>query len=85
MYGDYLKREETYIKHTREKLHGERDVLEKELHEANEVLAHADSLRGVHTKDSAEVGELVKVRGEMGTIRRERDDLARNRSFRRND
>lgn len=77
LYGDYLIREETYIKHTREKLHNEKENLEKELHEANEALAHADSLRGVQTKDSAEVAELVKVRGEVGTVRRERDDLAR--------
>ncbi|MGB2580701.1 MAG: AAA family ATPase [Minisyncoccia bacterium] len=77
MYGDYLKREETYIKHTREKLHGEKEILERELHEANEALARADSLRGVQTKDSAEVAELVRVRAEMGAVRRERDDLAR--------
>ncbi len=77
MYGEYLKREETYIQHTREKLHGEKEGLERELHEANEALAHADSLRGVHTKDSAEVAELVHVRAEMGTVRRERDDLGR--------
>ena len=77
LYGDYLIREETYIKHTREKLHKEKEVLEKELHEANEALAHADSLRGVETKDSAEVAELVKVRSEMGAVRRERDDLGR--------
>ncbi|MFA5997141.1 MAG: AAA family ATPase [Candidatus Paceibacterota bacterium] len=77
LYGDYLIREETYIKHTREKLHKEKEVLEKELHVANEALAHADSLRGVQTKDSAEVAELVKVRSEMGAVRRERDDLGR--------
>ena len=77
MYGDYLIREETYIKHTREKLHGEKETLERELHEANEALAHADSLRGVHTKDSAEVALLVSVRAEMGAVRRERDDLGR--------
>ena len=77
MYGDYLVREETYIKHTREKLHGEKETLERELHEANEALAHADSLRGMHTKDSAEVAELVSVRAEMGAVRRERDDLGR--------
>lgn len=77
MYGDYLKREETYIKHTREKLHGEKETLELELHEANEALAHADSLRGVQTKDSTEVQELVNVRSEMGAVRRERDDLGR--------
>ena len=77
MYGDYLKREETYIKHTREKLHGEKETLEKELHVANEALAHADSLRGVQTKDSVEVAELVRVRAEIGTVRRERDDLGR--------
>ncbi len=77
MYGDYLKREETYIKHTREKLHGEKENLEKELNKANEALAHADSLRGVQTKDSAEVAELVKVRAEMGVVRRDRDDLGR--------
>ncbi|MFZ2303438.1 MAG: AAA family ATPase [Minisyncoccia bacterium] len=77
MYGDYLKREETYIQHTREKLQGEKENLERELHEANEALAHADSLRGVDTKDSAEVVELVHTRAEMGTVRRERDDLGR--------
>ncbi len=77
MYGDYLKREETYIKHTREKLHGEKENLENELHVANKALSHADSLRGVHTKDSREVAELVSVRAEMGTVRRERDDLGR--------
>ncbi|OHA79905.1 MAG: hypothetical protein A2747_01645 [Candidatus Yonathbacteria bacterium RIFCSPHIGHO2_01_FULL_44_41] len=77
LYGDYLVREETYIKHTREKLHGEKENLEKELHEANEALSRADSLRGVHTKDSVEVAELVRVRAEMGAVRRERDELAR--------
>lgn len=77
MYGDYLKREETYIKYTREKLHREKEILERELHEANEALAHADSLRGVQTKDSREVQELVNVRSEMGSVRRERDDLGR--------
>ena len=77
MYGEYLKREETYIQHTREKLYSEKDNLERELEEANEALAKADSLRGVHTKDSAEVAELVHVRAEMGTVRRERDDLGR--------
>ncbi|MBI5798887.1 MAG: AAA family ATPase [Candidatus Yonathbacteria bacterium] len=77
LYGDYLIREETYIKHTRKKLHGEKDALERELEEANESLAHADSLRGVQTKDSVEVSELVKVRAEMGSVRRERDDLGR--------
>ena len=77
MYGDYLIREETYIKHTREKLNSEKDNLEKELHEANEALAKADSLRGVQTKDSAEVAGLVQVRAEMGAVRRERDDLGR--------
>lgn len=77
LYGDYLIREETYIKHTRGKLHGERDTLEHELEEANEALVHADSLRGVETKDSAEVSELVRVRAEMGAVRRERDDRGR--------
>ncbi len=77
LYGDYLKREEVYLKHTREKLHGEKEDLERELHEANEALARADSLRGAHTKDSEEVAELVRVRSEMGTVRRERDDLGR--------
>src|SRR3989344_6008321 len=77
MYGEYLKREEAYIQCTREKLHGEKENLERELHEANEALAHADSLRGVQTKDSAEVAELVSVRSEMGAVRRERDDLGR--------
>ena len=77
LYGGYLIREETYIKHTREKLHGEKEQLEDELHEANEALAYADSLRGVQTKDSAEVAELVQVRAEMGAVRRERDDLGR--------
>ena len=77
LYRDYLKREETYIKHTREKLHGEKESLERELHEANEALAHADTLRGVQTKDSQEVAELVRVRGEMGSVRREKDDLGR--------
>ncbi|HAS84779.1 MAG TPA: hypothetical protein DCS23_01745 [Candidatus Yonathbacteria bacterium] len=77
MYGEYLKREEAYIQCTREKLHGEKENLERELHEANVALAHADSLRGVETKDSAEVAELVSVRSEMGAVRRERDDLGR--------
>lgn len=77
MYSEYLKREEIYIQHTREKLSTEKNDLEKELHEANEALAHADSLRGVQTKDSREVQELVSVRGEMGAVRRERDDLGR--------
>ncbi|MBI5400793.1 MAG: AAA family ATPase [Candidatus Yonathbacteria bacterium] len=77
LYGDYLIREETYIKHTRGKLHSEKESLEKDLREANEALAHADSLRGVQTKDSAEVAELVNVRSEMGAVRRERDDLGR--------
>ena len=77
LYGDYLTREETYIKHMREKLHSEKGTLENELHEANEALAYADSLRGVQTKDSAEVAELVQVRSEMGAVRRERDDLGR--------
>ncbi|MBI5078017.1 MAG: AAA family ATPase [Candidatus Yonathbacteria bacterium] len=77
LYGDYLIREETYIKHAREKLHGEKGNLERELHEANEALLRADSLRGVQTKESAEVSELVRVRSEMGAVRRERDDLGR--------
>lgn len=77
MYGEYLKREEAYIQCTRERLHGEKENLERELHEANEALAHVDSLRGVQTKDSAEVQELVNVRSEMGAVRRERDDLGR--------
>jgi len=77
MYGDYLKREETYIQHTREKLHSEKENLEKELREANALKPRADSLRGVHTKDSIEVSELVNVRAEMGAVRRDKDDLGR--------
>ena len=77
LYGEYLAREEAYLKHTRGTLHGEKETIEKELHEASEALVRADSLRGSHTKDSEEVAELVRVRAEMGTVRRERDDLAR--------
>ncbi|MFZ2832213.1 MAG: AAA family ATPase [Minisyncoccia bacterium] len=77
LYGEYLIREETYIKHTREKLHAEKENLEVELDRANEALAQADALRGVQTKDSAEVAELVQVRSQIGAVRRERDDLGR--------
>lgn len=77
LYGEYLKREELYIKATREKLHGEKEHLERELESVNTSLAHADSLRGTQSKDSVEVSELVTVRSEIGTLRRERDDLGR--------
>lgn len=77
LYGEYLAREEAYLKHTRTALHSEKETIEKELHDASEALVRADSLRGSHTKDSEEVAELVRVRAEMGTVRRERDDLAR--------
>lgn len=76
LYGDYLKREETYLKHTRETLHDEKQKLDHELSEIGAILAHAEELRGTKHTESAESVELMQVRQEMGGLRRERDALA---------
>ncbi len=76
LYGDYLKREETYLKHTRETLHTEKEKLDHELHAVEETLARAEELRGSKHTESAENTELMHVRQEMGNLRRERDALA---------
>jgi chromosome segregation protein len=76
LYGDYLKREETYLKHTRESLHIEKQELDHELQSAEETLAKAEQLRGTKHAESAENTELMQVRQEVGNFRRERDALA---------
>ena len=77
LYDEYLKREEAYLKHTREAQKIERETLEGELHTTNEELERAEALRGARHTESTEANELLRVRGELGNIRRERDELAR--------
>lgn len=77
LYGEYLAREEGYLKHTREALRVEREGLESELHQTNEALVRAEEVRGTRTEEMHEHRELLRVRGELGTLRRERDELGR--------
>jgi chromosome segregation protein len=77
LYGEYLKREEVYIKHTQEGLRAEKAMLEHELRSTNEALAKAESLRGNNSGQSPEAVALLDARGQLGGIRRERDDLGR--------
>ncbi|HAT68820.1 MAG TPA: hypothetical protein DCS20_04380 [Candidatus Yonathbacteria bacterium] len=77
LYDEYLKREEAYLKHTREAQKTERETLEGELHKTTEELERAEAIRGARHTESAEGNELLRVRGELGNIRRERDELAR--------
>ena len=76
LYGDYLKREETYLKHTRETLHDEKEKLDHELTVVDATLAHAEQLRGVKHTESPESTELMQIRQEAGNLRRERDAFA---------
>ncbi|KKU81188.1 MAG: Chromosome partition protein smc [Parcubacteria group bacterium GW2011_GWA1_47_8] len=76
LYREYLRREETYLKHTREILKVERETLEHELRTAEEGLRAADTMRA-ERPDEAFGAELLRARGEIGNMRRERDDLAR--------
>ncbi len=76
-YGDYLKREEVYIKYTRDTLHTEKTALQTELHSVSEGLDRAEALRGARADGGTLGAELLTARAELGTIRRERDDLAR--------
>jgi chromosome segregation protein len=77
LYHEYLKREEIYLGHIRTKLHLEQGDLERELAATDAALEVAQSLRGQRVEESAEGAELLKVRGEVGAMRRERDDLGR--------
>ena len=77
LYGEYLMREEIYLKHTREIQKAEREGLEQELHATSEDLNRAEALRGARHEEMKEGVELLRVRGELGNIRRERDDLVR--------
>ena len=77
LYHEYLKREEIYLSHIRTKLHLEQGDLERELAATDAALEVAQSLRGQRVEESAEGAELLRVRGELGTMRRERDDLGR--------
>ncbi len=77
LYGEYLKREEAYLKHTRETLQKEKKELEHELHKTEDGLVKADELRGKRALHSPEGTALLEARGELGTIRRELDMLAR--------
>lgn len=77
LYGEYLVREETYLKHTREILKTEREGLEHELNTTNEELDRVEALRGARHEEMKEGAELLRVRGELGNIRRERDELVR--------
>jgi chromosome segregation protein len=72
---EYLKREETYLKHTREKLGGEKESLEQELQVADEDIARAESLRDMRVEESPEIVELDTVRERLLLVRRERDLL----------
>ena len=77
LYNEYLKREEIYLSHTRTILHNEKEEIEKELKAVNEGLARAESMRGVNHQDSKESAELLRVRGELGNMRREHTELGR--------
>lgn len=77
LYGEYLLREEAYLKHTREAQKTEREGLEAELRTTSDELDRAEALRGARHDEMKEHAELLRVRGELGNIRRERDELAR--------
>lgn len=77
LYGEYLAREEVYLKHTRSTLQADREKLEEELRVTSEDLERAEALRGARYEEMKEHEELLRVRGELGNIRRERDELAR--------
>ncbi len=77
LYHEYLKREEWYITTARETFRVEQDVLERDLAVTEEELAQALSQRGARAEESPEGAELLRVRGELGTMRRERDELGR--------
>ncbi len=77
LYDEYLKREETYLKHTRDGLSSEKESLHHELRITEEALVKAEGARGKNVGESAEGTELLRVRAELGAIRRERDELAR--------
>ncbi|MDD5152414.1 MAG: AAA family ATPase [Candidatus Pacebacteria bacterium] len=77
LYNEYLKREEIYLSYTRTTLHKEKNELEAELKTAEEGLARAESMRGVNHQDSKESAELLRVRGELGNMRREHTELGR--------
>lgn len=77
LYGEYLKREESYLKHTRDVQRLDREVLESELQNTDAELKNAEQLLGSRHEEMREHGELLRVRGELGNIRRERDELVR--------
>ncbi len=77
LYAEYLKREEIYLSHTRTRLHAEKTELDRDLHETNEALVKAETLRGNNHSQSPEATALLEVRDELGGIRRERDVLGR--------
>ncbi len=77
LYAEYLKREEIYLSYTRTRLHTEKTELDHELRVTNESLTKAEALRGHNPGQSVEGSSLLSARGELGTLRRERDELGR--------
>lgn len=75
-YMEYLKREELYLSAMRIEVQTDTRELEHSILALDEELARVDSERAVGGVD-IEGSELLRIRTELGTVRRVRDDLGR--------
>ncbi|MEK7460005.1 MAG: AAA family ATPase, partial [Patescibacteria group bacterium] len=77
LYAEYLKREELYLNHARIEIKNETKELEQSIIVLDAELARVNQEHGGGSEEQTEGGELLRIRTEMGNIRRERDDLGR--------
>jgi chromosome segregation protein len=77
-YREYLKREDVYLKFSREKINAEQDPLKKRLKELEEDLQKARDILAQSVKKDAKSDELLALEEKTKNLRNEKSDLLRN-------